>query len=298
MFEVIFLGTSASAPSAYRGLSALVVRHKESHILIDCGEGTERQLLRADIAVNQLRRIFLTHGHLDHMLGLGGLASSLMESGYGDVLEVCGGRGALDRVRTLMQDVVLRDEQQSTPLYLRELFPGTTMDMQGFKITAFLVKHRGPDSLGYLFEEPGAVGGPEPHLVEAGGVGVTGDGHRISPGDVMGRPHPDIKLAIVGDTGHTDNMVEIARGADALVIESTYLDPEVEMARRFSHLTARDAADLAVRAGVKQLILTHISRRNRGKDVLAEARAIFPNTMVARDLERFQVGDSLLNQPL
>ena len=77
-----------------------------------------------------------------------------------------------------------------------------------------------------------------------------------------------------------------------------YLDPEVEMARRFSHLTARDAADLAVRAGVKQLILTHISRRNRGKDVLAEARAIFPNTMVARDLERFQVGDSLLNQPL
>ena len=98
-----------------------------------------------------------------------------------------------------------------------------------------------------------------------------------------------VKLVVVGDTGRTDDLLEVCKDADALVIESTYMDEEAEMARQFSHLTARQAAELAVKAGVKKLILTHISRRYREKDVLKEAQAIFPNTSVARDFDSFQI---------
>lgn len=268
MFEILFLGTSAAAPSAQRGLSALIVKHNQTRFLIDCGEGTLRQIERSETGFEHLTRVLLTHSHLDHILGLAGLVGGIRHTEAISGLEIFGGKYTLGRVRPLIDDVVFQGATPSIPIHYREITSGTFLETDELRLTSFPVSHRGPDCLGYLFEEKQS---------------------RLSPALAPDSASRGIKLAVVGDAGRTDSLVEIVRDTDALVIESTYLDEEVDMARRFSHLTAKDAAELAVHAGVKQLILTHISRRHRAKDVLAEARSIFPNTFVARDLDKFQI---------
>ncbi|MDP1778769.1 MAG: MBL fold metallo-hydrolase, partial [Anaerolineales bacterium] len=153
MFEILFLGTSASAPSAKRGLSGLVVSHNEYRFLIDCGEGTQRQILQSGIGFKRLTRVLLTHGHLDHILGLGGLLSTLLRWESIDELTIFGGRSTLERVRTLLYDVVLRGNQPPMPLILNEIKPGIIFEADDFTVTAFSVTHRGPDCLGFVFEE-------------------------------------------------------------------------------------------------------------------------------------------------
>jgi len=302
LFEILFLGTSASAPSAKRGLSAQIVKHDEYRFLVDCGEGTQRQILQSGTGFKNLTRILLTHGHLDHILGLGGLLSTFLRWEAIDELDIFGGRSTLDRVNTLVYDVVLRGNQPPMPLRLNEIKPGVFFEMDDFAVTAFPVSHRGPDCLGYAFEgkarrpflpeeadKLGVPFGPERRDLVNGQSITLPNGKRIKPDDVLGPLQKGAKLVIVGDTGRTDNLLEVCRDADALVIESTYLDEEAEMAGQFSHLTAHQAAELAVKAGVKKLILTHISRRYREKDVIKEAQAIFPNTVVARDFDTFQI---------
>jgi ribonuclease Z len=188
------------------------------------------------------------------------------------------------------------------PLRLTEIKPGIIFEEDDFTVTAFPVTHRGPDCLGYVFEEKarrpffsrkadelGVPFGPERKTLVEGNQIVLPDGRRITPDDVLGPPEKGSKLVVVGDAGRTDNLVEVCRDADGLVIESTYLDEEADMARQFSHLTARMGAELAIKAGVKKLILTHISRRYREKDVIAEAQSLFQNTVVARDFDTYQI---------
>ncbi len=305
MFEILFLGTSASAPSAKRGLSAQIVSHNEYRFLVDCGEGTQRQILQSGIGFKRLTRILLTHGHLDHILGLGGLLSTFLRWEAIDELEIYGGRQTLDRVHDLLYGVVLRGNQPPMPLRLLEIKPGAFFEADDFTITAFPVTHRGPDCLGYAFEGKarrpflaekadvlGVPFGPERSRLVAGETITLADGTRVRPDDVLGPLERGAKLVVVGDAGRTDDLLEVARGADALVIESTYLDDEADMAKQFSHLTARMGAELAAQAGVKKLILTHLSRRYREKEVLAEAQAVFPGAVVARDFDVFKVGKS------
>ncbi len=302
MFELLFLGTSASAPSVRRGLSALVVSHNEYRFLIDCGEGTQRQILQSGIGFKRLTRILLTHGHLDHILGLGGLLSTLLRWESIDELQIYGGNSTLERVHTLLYDVVLRGNQPPMPLVLNEIKPGVIFDAEDFTVTAFPVTHRGPDCLGYVFEEKarrpflsqkadelGVPFGPERRELVEGQEITLADGRVVKPDDVLGDWERGSKLVVVGDTGRTDNLVEVCKGADGLVIESTYLDEEADMAKQFNHLTARMGADLALKAGVKKLILTHISRRYREKEVIAEAQSVFPNSVVARDFDTHQI---------
>jgi ribonuclease Z len=302
LFEILFLGTSASAPSAKRGLSAQIVIHNEYRFLIDCGEGTQRQILQSGVGFKNLTRILLTHGHLDHILGLGGLMSTFLRWESVDELDIFGGRATLDRVHDLLYGVVLRGNQAPMPLRLNEIKSGTFFEADDFTVTAFAVSHRGPDCLGFVFEvkarrpflperadELGVPFGPERRDLVAGKEITLPDGRHIKPDDVLGPLQKGVKLVVVGDAGKTENLVEICRDADALVIESTYLDEDTELAGQFSHLTARQAAELAIKAGVKKLILTHISRRYREKDVLKEAQAIFPNSVVARDFDSFQI---------
>ena len=302
MFEILFLGTSASAPSAKRGLSAQIVKHDEYRFLIDCGEGTQRQILQSGAGFKNLTRILLTHGHLDHILGLGGLLSTFLRWEAIDELDIFGGRSTLDRVHDLLYGVVLRGNQAPMPLRLNEIRPGVFFEAEDFTVSAFSVYHRGPDCLGYVFEgkarrpflpeKADALGvpfGPERRELVAGNELTLPDGRQIRPDDVLGPLQKGVKLVVVGDAGRTDDLVGVCKDADALVIESTYTEEEAEMARMFSHLTARQAAELAVRAGVKKLILTHISRRYREKDILKEAQAFFPNTAVARDFDSFQI---------
>lgn len=303
MFEILFLGTSASAPSAKRGLSAQIVKHDEYRFLIDCGEGTQRQILQSGIGFKQLNRILLTHGHLDHILGLGGLMSTFMRWEAIDELEIFGGKSTLERVQALINDVVLRGTKAPMPLHFREIGAGKIFEADDFTVTAFPVTHRGPDCLGYLFEEKsrrpflpekatelGVPFGPERRLLVQGqSITVAQGGKIVAPDDVLGPLQRGTRLMVVGDTGRTDDLLALAQDADGLVIESTYLDAEADMARQFSHMTAKGAAELALKAGVKQLILTHISRRYREKEVLAEAQSIFPNVVVARDFDSFTI---------
>ena len=302
MFEILFLGTSASAPSAKRGLSAQIVSHNEYRFLVDCGEGTQRQILQSGIGFKRLTRVLLTHGHLDHILGLGGLLSTFLRWEAIEELEIYGGRQTLDRVHDLIFDVVLRGNQPPMPLRMNEIKPGTFLDAEDFTVTAFPVTHRGPDCLGFVFEgkprrpflsskadELGVPFGPERSQLVAGETLTLPDGRRVTPDEVLGPLERGAKLVVVGDAGRTDDLLEVCRDADMLVIESTYLDEEAEMAKQFSHLTARMGAELAIKAGVKKLVLTHLSRRYREKEVLAEAQSIFPGVSVARDFDVFQV---------
>jgi len=302
LFEILFLGTSASAPSAKRGLSAQIVKHDEYRFLIDCGEGTQRQILQSGIGFKHLTRILLTHGHLDHILGLGGLLSTFMRWEAIDELEIFGGRSTLERVRALLDGVVLRGRPAPMPLHYREIKAGLFFEAEDFTVSAFPVSHRGPDCLGYIFEgkarrpflaeQADALGvpfGPERRDLVAGKTVTLAGGKRVQPDEVLGPLQKGVKLVVVGDAGKTDDLLEVCKDADGLVIESTYLDEEAEMANQFSHLTARQGAELAVRANVKKLILTHISRRYREKDVLKEAQAIHPDVSVARDFDEFKL---------
>lgn len=279
-----------------------MVKHDEFRFLIDCGEGTQRQILQSGIGFKRLNRILITHGHLDHILGLAGLLSTFMRWESIDELEIVGPAGAIDRIRDLLYGVVLRGTRPPMPVHLRAIQPGLFFEGPDFTITAFPVHHRGAESLGYHFEEKGRrpflpekaealniPPGPwRRELVEGRAVTLP-DGRLIQPEEVLGEFHPGTRLVVVGDSGETESLVEICRGADALVIESTYLDEEADMSKQFGHLTARRSAELAERAGVGQLLLTHISRRYREKDVQQEAQEVFPNTIVARDFDSFQI---------
>lgn len=298
MFEIIFLGTSASAPSVKRNLPAQMIKHDEYRFLLDCGEGTQRQILQAGIGFKRLNHILITHGHLDHILGLAGLLSTFMRWETIDELEIYGGKFALERIHDLLFGVVLRGVTPPMPISLIPISSGAFFTAEDFQVSCFPVQHRGPDCLGFVFEEQGRrpflpekaeqlaiPPGPWRRNLVDGLPATLPDGRVIEPDWVLGDFKPGTRLVHVGDVGETSSLVEVCRGADTLVIEATYLQQEADMARNFAHLTARQAAELAVSAGVRQLVLTHISRRYREKEVLAEAQAVFPNAIVARDFD-------------
>ncbi|MGC9359293.1 MAG: MBL fold metallo-hydrolase [Anaerolineae bacterium] len=301
MFEIAFLGTSASAPSISRGLSATLVLHQDQRFLVDCGEGTQRQLLRSGMGFRKLDKVLLTHGHLDHILGLGGLMSTFSRWESIDQLTIYGGGWALRRVRDLL-GVVLRGDEIDLSVRLEVIQAGPVWGNAGLTITAFDVSHRGPDCYGFLFEEPssrpflaekaerlGVPHGPERRRLVEGETVSLPDGRVVTPDQVLGPPVPGLKYVHVGDAGRTDNLVDICRGADALVIEATYLNQDADLARRFGHLTARQGAELAAEAGVRQLFLVHISRRYAERDVRREAREVFRRTVVPRDLDIYRI---------
>ncbi|MEA4930658.1 MAG: ribonuclease Z [Anaerolineaceae bacterium] len=302
MFELVFLGTSASAPSIKRGLSSLVVKHDEYRFMVDCGEGTQRQILKSGVGFKRLNHILLTHGHLDHILGLAGMLSTFMRWEAIEEVNIYGSRHTMDRVRDLIDGVVLRGTKPPMPLNMLEIKPGLIFQSKHFDIRAFPVDHRGSSSLGYRFTEKshrpflseaaealGVPNGPCRRDLVRGQAITLEDGRVVRPEDVLGAERQGVSLVVVGDVGKPEKLREHVAGADVMVIESTYLSEDHEMADTFGHSTAADVATLAAEAGVGKLILTHVSRRYRDDEILAEARAIFPETSLAYYFDRFVV---------
>ena len=302
MFDIVFLGTSASAPSIQRGLPSQMVLHKEYRFLIDCGEGTQRQILQSGLGFKRLDKILITHSHLDHILGLAGLLSTFMRWEAIEKLEIWAGPPAVARIRDLLYGVVLRGASPPIPLEINTIEPGMLMEDSSFRLSAFPVHHRGGGTFGFLFEEKprrpflsekadalGVPAGPMRAELVAGRAAALPDGSVVRPDDVLGPLTPGTRLAFVGDCGRTDNLLEPCCKVDALVIEATYLEQEADLAREFSHLTARQAAGLARDVQARNLYLTHVSRRYRDREIQDEAREIFPETTVVKDFDRYSV---------
>lgn len=283
----------------------MVVMYNEHRFMVDCGEGTQRQLLTSGIGLKRLNKVLITHSHLDHILGLAGLVSTMVRWETMEEMHIYGGSDAIERIKDLLFSVVLRGSRTPVPLNFHKLSPGIIFEDKGLSVSCFPVSHRGTDSFGFRFEEKGR----RPFLAEkaaemkipegpwrkdlVNGQSVTlPDGRLIEADDVLGEYKPGTVLVTVGDTGNAMELLPYVKGADALSIESTYLEEEADMAKLYSHLTAKMAARLAKDAEVGKLYLTHVSRRYRERDILSEAQSIFPNTEIARDFSQFQVKHS------
>ena len=294
--DVVFVGTAGSIPSARRALPATLVRRGGDRLLFDCGEGTQRQLLRS-VGLLELEEVFLTHFHADHVLGLPGMLKTYGLRGRELPLTVYGPEG-LEGVFRSLAPVIGR---LGFEVRLVELAPNAELERDGYRIGAFAVDH-GLRALGYaLVEEdrPGrfdeerarALGvepGPDFGRLQHGERVTVGEGV-VDPDEVVGPPRRGRKLVIAGDTAPFETTEAAAYGADLLVHEATFTEEEAERARETRHSTARGAAELAARAEVRMLALHHVSPRYGGRELREEAREAFPPTIVPRDFDRVEI---------
>ena len=297
--DIVFLGTSASAPTAQRAPAALLVRRGGDKLLFDCAEGTQRQLMRSTLGLPDLEEIFLTHFHADHFLGLPGMLKTFALRGRDGVPLAVYGPPGLKELFSRLKPFLGR---LPYPLTTVELGAGEELERGEYRIETFALDH-GVSAIGYALVEhdrPGrfdvaaadALGvpsGPERGMLQGGEAITLDDGRVITPDAVLGPARPGRKIVLACDTAPSPVVAQAAHKADVLVHEATFGTEEAARARETLHSTAADAAEVARLAEVRLLALTHLSTRYFGSELAEEARAVFAETVVPRDFDVIEV---------
>ena len=299
MLTVTFLGTSAARPTIERNVSGLAVHREGETLLFECGEGTQRQMMRYGVSF-ALSEIFFTHFHADHFLGVIGLIRTLGLQGRPEPLFLYGPKGAKRVLATALQ---LGVERAPFPIEIEEVRAGDTVTgpatRDGYDICAFPTEHGGGASIGYILKEHArrgrfdvekarSIGIPEGPLwgkLTKGEEVQLSNGHTVRPSEVVGPARPGRLIAFTGDTRPCAATVDAAQGADLLIHEATFGEEERDRARDTGHSTAKEAAQVALAAKAKRLVLSHVSARYSvsAEELVREAREVFPNASVAKD---------------
>jgi ribonuclease Z len=291
--SIFFAGTGGSTPSARRGLPATLVRRGGQQLLFDCGEGTQRQLVRS-VGLGDIDAVFITHFHADHWLGLPGMLKSFALRERERPLAIYGPKG----LREIMSGVGFIYGRVPYELSITELEPMQAVAFEDYAVACFPVRHRTRVAYGYALVEQTRPGHLDAELAERLGVrpgpdfgrlqrGETVDG--VAPEQVMGPPRAGRKIVLTGDTAPCEAVAVAAHGADVLIHESTFAAEDAERARQTMHSTAPEAARTALEAEVRLLVLTHFSSRYAGGELREQARAIFPATEAPRDFDAIEV---------
>lgn len=297
MLEVVFIGTAGAIPSRERSLPATLVRHGSMKFLVDCGDGTVRQLTsRSSIpglgkALTEPFMVLITHEHADHLLGVGTLIYYLDMTTNTKKLKVLAPPTAARRVRALLR---MMNPQSDLRVSVKSIVPGVVYEDESIRCKAFSTRHT-PESLGFVFDQKSSrpflpqaadkLGVPKPlRKILASGQPVTLDDSRVvHPDEVMGSVGEGVRLVITGDTPFTRELVGACHGANLLVAEAPYLEADRALAVERGHLTAAQAGQLAADAEVHTLCLHHLSERYDEHEVLAEAKMQFEATYIAAD---------------
>lgn len=290
--HLTFLGTSASRPTVERGLSSIALLREGETLMFDCGEGTQRQMMRYGVGFT-LEDIFFTHFHTDHFLGVLGLLKTLALQLREQPLRIWGPKGAQALFKRADG---LGNEKLTFPLTVTDLEPGAVVRRKDYEIQAFAVEHRKGAAIGYALvedirrgrfdpEHARALGIPEGPLwgrIHKGETITLDDGRRVRPGELVGPERPGRRVVITGDTRPCAATIEHAVGADLLVHEATFGDEEQARAVETMHATAREAATVAKMAGARRLALTHFSARysRDPSDLGREAREVFDGEVI------------------
>jgi len=298
--SVIFLGTSGSWPTVKRNVSSIAVKRAGEVILFDCGEGTQRQFQKSNLSYMQISKVFITHFHGDHFLGLPGLIQTMQLNDRDKPLDIYGPRG-IDKLTS--QLLSLGYFRPSYKIFSHELKEEDVVKFDGYSIRALQVEHYVP-ALAYSIEEdqrPGKfnkpkaleLGVPEGPLfskLQHGQTVTLKNGKKITPDMVLGKSRKGRKIVITGDTKPCKNLIEFSKGADLLIHDATF-DSELEdIAEEYGHATSKQAAEIAKQAKVENLFLTHISPRYNDYRVIEnDAKKVFKNSFVARDFQEVEI---------
>lgn len=293
--SILLLGTSASRPTVERNVSALALVREGETMLFDCGEGTQRQMMRYGVSFS-LSDIFFTHFHADHVIGVIGLMRTMALQGRTETMRLWGPRGAARHLKSAEHFGV---DRLTFPVEIRELDAGETVPRNEYAIRAFAVEHGPGPSMGYALVEDDRKGRFDPEHARALGVPegpLWGRIHRgedvtldsgvvVKSSDLVGPRRPGRTVVVTGDTRPCENTIEAARNADLLVHEATFGDEEAERAVETGHSTAREAGIVARKAGCRRLVLSHFSARysRDASELETQARAEFPNVTIGRD---------------
>ena len=295
MLELLFLGTGAGVPSRAKATSCIAVRNGSDIFLLDCGEGSQRQLMISPFSFMKIRAIFITHLHGDHVFGLPGLLQTMSLSGRKDPLVVYGPKGIDNCIKTFMS---VTEGDTVYPLEVEEISGGESFEIGNSVITTYPTVH-GIPSVGYVIREKDHPGRLDREKAISLGIqdgpdmarlknGETVNG--VSPEQVVGEPVKGVSVSYTGDTVPCDSVIEGSRGVTVLIHESTYMSSESELAKEHLHSTAAQAAQEAKACGAQHLILTHVSHRHRNlSPVVEEARSIFPKSYAAYDMQLYEI---------